>query len=127
MGRPGQIRSHAIGRRESWAFADQDQAATGSKTGTNRVADADSSLLNKRQRRDAPGIREKFREQLGEHGDGVALNGQSRQSVGDRNGEIVRSRAKQGGGVGVEGPAEIRPAEIGGAIRCVTSQLEDCQ
>ena len=54
VGRPGKIRAHAVGRGESRPFANQDQTATNPKTGANRIADANSSLLNQCEWSDGP-------------------------------------------------------------------------
>lgn len=125
MGRPGQIRAHTIWRRESRPFANQNQAATDPKAGTNWIADADSPLLNHREWSYGPGVGEQLRQQMGEHRDGIALNGESRESVGDDNGQVAGGWAKQGNGVGMNSAAQIRLTKISGAIRRVTSQLEN--
>lgn len=56
VGRPRKIRAHAVGRGESGPFANQDQTATDPKTEANRIADANSSLLNQCEWSDGPGI-----------------------------------------------------------------------
>ena len=63
---------------------------------------------------------------MGEHGDGVTLDGQSGESVGDGDGKVTGGGSELGDGLWMEGATQIRLAKVSGSVGCVTSQLENC-
>jgi hypothetical protein len=62
---------------------------------------------------------------VGEQGNGVAFDGESRKAIGDGNRQIIGGWLQLGNGVRVEGPAKIRPPEIHGAVGRVGPKLQD--
>jgi hypothetical protein len=63
---------------------------------------------------------------MGEHGDSIALDGESREAVGDDDSELTEGWVKQVDGTRVQRATEIWLTEIGVTIRCIASQLKNC-
>jgi hypothetical protein len=74
---------------------------------------------------DSPACIDELREKVREQREGIALNGQGRESIGDDDGEVAGGGLKLGKGVGVERPAKNRLAEIGSTVGGVGLKLED--
>ena len=53
------------------------------------VADGYAALLDEGEGREGPVCGEELREKVGEQGDGVALDGEGGEAVGDDDGEIA--------------------------------------
>src|SRR5215831_12833426 len=92
---------------------------------TDGVADGGPPLLHQSERANRPACDEELREKVCEQGNGVALDGESGEAIGDDDGEIKAGGLKQGSGVRVEGPAKIGLAEIGSTVGGVGLELED--
>lgn len=125
MRMPGEIGSEAVGRGEAGTFADEDEAEAGSEMETDWVAYGDPPLVYQSEWGDGPACGEELREKVCEQGNGIALDGQSGEAVGDDDGEINAGRLKLGNGVRVEGPAKNGLAEIGSTVGGVGLELED--
>jgi hypothetical protein len=63
---------------------------------------------------------------MGEHGDNIALDGESREAVCDDDSELTEGWVKQVDGTRMQGATEIWLAEIGVTIRGIASQLKNC-
>jgi len=122
---PCEIGSEAVGRGEAGTFTNEYETEAGSKMETDRVADGDPPLPYQSEWRDGPACDEELREKMCEHGNGIALDGQSGEAIGDDDGEIKAGGLKLGNGVKVESPAKHRLAEIGGTVGGVGLKLEN--
>ena len=73
-GAPGEIGSHAVGRRQSGSLADQDNDAVGTECAGNPVANGDATEPDQHDWRDAPAFVRKRRHEGTEHGARMRLH-----------------------------------------------------
>src|SRR5712672_1407437 len=92
---------------------------------TDRIANRYSALLHQSKWGDSPTRIEKLREKIRKQGNGITLNRQNRETIGDDNGDVARSRLKLRNRVGMEGPAENRLAEVSSAVGGVGLEQQD--
>ena len=122
---PGEVGSEAVGRRETGALPDKDKAEGGAEGRSDGVCDGDAGLLNEGEGGKGPVGSDELREKVREERDGVALDGECGEAVGDDDGEIAGCGVEERSRFGVEGSAEVGVAEVGGAVGGVGLELED--
>jgi hypothetical protein len=122
---PGEIGAKTVGRGEAGAFPDEYEAEASSEMETYGVANGDPALLHQSERSDGPACDEELREKVYEQGNGIALDGQSGEAIGDDDREFAGGGLKLVNGVGVESPAKNRLAEIGSTVGGAGLELED--
>jgi hypothetical protein len=92
---------------------------------TDGVADSDSALLHQSEWSDSPSCDDELGEKVCEQGNGIALDGQSGEPIGDDDGEIAGVGLKLDNRVGVQAPAKNRLAEIASTVGSVSPELEN--
>ena len=122
---PRKVGSKTVGRGEARPFPDKDEAEAGSEMKPDRIADGHPALLHQREWSYSPRRTDKLREKACEQGNGVALDRQSGQAIGDDDGQIAPAGVKLRNGVGVERPAKDRLAQIRSSVGRVGLKLQD--
>ena len=93
---PRKIGSEAVGRRQAGTFADENETKARSEMETDGIADGDPALLHEGDCGDGPACNKELREKVCEQGNGIALDGQSGEAIGDDDREIAGAGSKLG-------------------------------
>ncbi|MDT7813892.1 MAG: hypothetical protein QOJ42_3808 [Acidobacteriaceae bacterium] len=91
---------------------------------TDGIANGHPALLHQSEWGDSPPSIQKLREKFCEQGNGMTLNRQSRQAIGDDDGKVAGGRLKLHNGIRVERPAKNRLAEIADTVGGVGLKLQ---
>ena len=127
---PGDVGAEGVGRAEAGAFADEDDGELRGEVWPISSPMATRPCSTTLMGRDGPVCGEELREQFGEQRDGVALDGEGGEAVGDDDGEVavalgLRVAMRRVGGL-VQSAAEIGAVQVGWCGLGRRSGDEDC-
>jgi hypothetical protein len=125
MRMPREIGSKAVRRGEPGTFTDKDEAKARPETKADRIPNGHPALLHQANWGNRPPCTEKLREKMGKQRNGMTLNRQGGQAIGDDDRKVTGGVLKLHNRIGVERPAKHRLAEISGAIRSVALKLKN--